>query len=78
MPVPAGQDGKVWWLDSLAMGRLHFFNAPNYIAASAGALLVPREVAQQDRLHIAEGKVGFIVTTLQAYLATRSRKDHRK
>jgi hypothetical protein len=53
VPVPPGEDGKVWWLDSLAMGRLRFFNLPNYLAASPDALLVPSELAKRDGLEIA-------------------------
>ena len=43
--VPAGSDGQVWSLTKLCLGRLWFFNVPNYLAASPGALLVPRELA---------------------------------
>jgi hypothetical protein len=44
IPIPAGADGKVWHFTRLALGHLWFFNAPNYLAASPRALLVPREV----------------------------------
>jgi hypothetical protein len=48
--VPTDTDGQVWSLSKLALGHLWFFNVPNYLAASPDALLVPREVAQQDGL----------------------------
>lgn len=48
--VPAGTDGQVWSFSKLALGHLWFFNAPNYLAASPDALLVPREVAEKDGL----------------------------
>jgi hypothetical protein len=50
VPVAEGQDGKVWWLDGLALGRLRFFNVPNILAASPDALLLPREVVEKDEL----------------------------
>jgi hypothetical protein len=50
VPVAAGADGKPWHFTRLAPGQLWFFNAPNYLAASPAALLVPRELAEQDRL----------------------------
>ncbi len=48
--VPASTDGQVWSFSKLALGHLWFFNAPNYLAASPDALLVPREVAEKDGL----------------------------
>jgi hypothetical protein len=50
--VPAGADGKVWHFTRLAPGHLWFFNAPNYLAASPAALLVPRDLAERDRLSV--------------------------
>jgi len=44
--VPTGGDGQVWSFTKLALGHLWFFNAPNYLAASPDALLVPWEVAE--------------------------------
>jgi len=44
--VPAGADGKAWSLGKLCLGKLWFFNAPNYLAPSPDALLVPRELAR--------------------------------
>ena len=41
--VPEGSDGKVWSMTQLALGHLYFFNAPNTMAGSAEALLVPRD-----------------------------------
>jgi len=43
--VPPGEDGRAWWFGKLALGRLWFFNVPNYLAASPDSLLVPREAA---------------------------------
>ncbi len=48
--VPEGADGKAWSFGRLALGHLWFLDLPNYLAASPGALLVPREVAVQDGL----------------------------
>jgi hypothetical protein len=46
--VPEGADGKAWSFTELALGHLWFFNVPNGLAASPGALLVPREVVEGD------------------------------
>jgi hypothetical protein len=35
------------------LGYLWLFNAPNYLAASPAALLVPRELAERDGLRVA-------------------------
>ena len=48
--VPTDSDGGVWSFSKLALGHLWFFNAPNYLAASPDALLVPREIAEKDGL----------------------------
>lgn len=50
--VPPGMDGATWHFRRLTPGHLWFFNIPNYLAASPNTLLVPREVAQADRLKI--------------------------
>ncbi len=50
VPVPDGADGKTWHLSQMMLGRLWFFNAPNYLAASPKALLVPKELAERDGL----------------------------
>ena len=47
VPVPAEADGKVWSLNKLCLGRLWFFNAPNYLAASPEALLVPESAGKE-------------------------------
>ncbi len=52
VPVPEGADGKPWHFTELALGHLWFFNVPNVLAASPGALLVPREVAARDGLAV--------------------------
>jgi hypothetical protein len=48
--VPDGADGKPWHLSQMMLGSLWFFNAPNYLAASPAALLVPKELVEQDDL----------------------------
>ncbi|MFI5378789.1 MAG: DUF4838 domain-containing protein [Tepidisphaerales bacterium] len=50
IPVPEGEDGKPWSFSQLALGHLWFFNAPNMLAASPDALLIPRELSQKDHL----------------------------
>jgi hypothetical protein len=50
IPVPPGADGHPWSLTQLALGHLWFFNCPNALAASPSALLLPREVVEQDGL----------------------------
>ena len=54
VPVPDGADGKPWHLSQMMLGTLSFFNAPNYLAASPQALLVPKELAEKDGLRPAE------------------------
>jgi hypothetical protein len=49
MDVPAGMDGKVWSFTGRFDTR-HFVNAPNFIAPSPQALLIPRELAEKDGL----------------------------
>ena len=44
--VPAGKDGQVWSLSPRGHSQLWFFNAPNVIAASPSALLLPRELVE--------------------------------
>ncbi len=48
VPVPAGADGRVWSLSPRGHGHLWFFNAPNGLAASPEALLLPRELVERD------------------------------
>lgn len=55
IPVPEGADGKTWHFTQLMLGRLKFFNAPNYLAASPAALLVPEELLERDGLRPAKG-----------------------
>jgi hypothetical protein len=50
VPVPAGMDGRLWRLRDAVLGLFWFNNAPNYIAASPQALLVPRELVERDGL----------------------------
>lgn len=46
VPVPAGQDGRLWRLK--VSGRCLLMTVPPYLARSPGELLVPREVAEAD------------------------------
>jgi len=41
--VPEGMAGKVWSLSARPHNQLWFFNAPNYLAASPSALLIPSD-----------------------------------
>jgi hypothetical protein len=50
IPVPQGADGKTWHFSQMMLGYLWFFNAPNNLAASPSALLVPKELAEKDGL----------------------------
>ncbi len=50
VPVPAGADGRCWSLSPHSHGQLWFFNAPNGLAASPEALLLPAEVVRRDGL----------------------------
>jgi hypothetical protein len=53
VPVPAGLDGKIWYLQSLRVGTLKFATVPNYVATASDALLVPEDVARADGLAMA-------------------------
>jgi len=50
VPVPEGKDGQAWSFSPHAQSNLWFFNAPNILAASPGALLLPRDLATRDGL----------------------------
>lgn len=50
LPVPDGDAGQVWSLSPHTHHVLWFFNAPNVLAASPAALLLPRELVKQDGL----------------------------
>jgi hypothetical protein len=50
IPVGEGMDGKAWSFTQLALGHLWFFNVPNVLAASPGALVLPREVVEGEGL----------------------------
>lgn len=43
IPIPHGMDGKAWYFTRFAPKRIWFANAPNYLAASPEALVLPRE-----------------------------------
>jgi len=45
VPVPEGQDGKVWRIQSM-LGRLRLMTVPPYVAGCPLGLLVPREVVE--------------------------------
>ena len=48
VPVPAGQDGKLWKIENSA-GRRLLMTVPPYFARSAAELLLPREVVAADK-----------------------------
>jgi len=50
IPVPEGKDGQSWGLSPHTHTQLWFFNAPNVLAASPGALLLPRALVEKDQL----------------------------
>lgn len=50
IPVPTAKDGQLWSFSPRAHGQLWFFAAPNVIAASPSALLLPRELVEKDSL----------------------------
>lgn len=53
--VTSGQDGKMWKIDGGGLGvRFYFLNLPNLLCFHPGKILLPREVAVQDHLHIVE------------------------
>lgn len=52
IPVPAGMDGKVWFLQPIAMTEFKLLTVPNYVATASDALLVPEDVARADGLEI--------------------------
>jgi len=52
IPVPEGADGKPWHFSQMMLGKLWLLNAPNHLAASPQALLVPSEIAQRDALRL--------------------------
>jgi len=54
VPIPAGDDGKLW--SYFGHWQADFVNAPNYIAPSPDALLVPRELAKKDGLTVVGGR----------------------
>lgn len=46
IPIPDGMDGKAWHFTRFAPKRIWFANAPNYLAASPEALVLPEESIQ--------------------------------
>ena len=53
--VPPDADGKLWHFSRMWLHHLWFFDAPNSVASSPGALLLPRELAERDGLVSASG-----------------------
>jgi hypothetical protein len=47
IPVPAGQDGKLWQISKI-WGEVNLMTVPPYLARSADELLLPKEVVQAD------------------------------
>jgi hypothetical protein len=47
VPVPVGQDGKLWLLRSNA-GTRYFMTVPPYLARTPSELLLPAEVVARD------------------------------
>ncbi|QDU94738.1 DUF4838 domain-containing protein [Lignipirellula cremea] len=48
VPVPPGEDGRLWKFDHCASDKL-LMTVPPYLAPSAAQLLLPREVVQRDQ-----------------------------
>ncbi len=48
VPVPEGQDGKLWKF-SMTLGHRELLNVPPYFASSGDQLLLPREVVEADQ-----------------------------
>jgi hypothetical protein len=48
IPVPAGQDGKLWKLDRIS-GVIYLLTVPPYLARSAEEMMVPKEVLEADK-----------------------------
>lgn len=48
VPVPAGQDGRLWKIEN-ALGHKLLMTVPPYLARSGKELLLPREVVEADR-----------------------------
>lgn len=48
IPVPAGQDGKVWKIDRI--GKVLLMTVPPFLARSADEMLIPRQVLAADAL----------------------------
>jgi hypothetical protein len=49
IPVPAGEDGKLWSL-KYNVRQPWFFNIPNVLSTSPQTILLPRELALKDGL----------------------------
>jgi hypothetical protein len=48
--VPAGADGRVWHTTGMTRGQVSLLNVPPLLSFHRGTVLVPREVAESDRL----------------------------
>ena len=50
VPVPPGQDGKLWKIRGLTASELWFYDVPPQLATSPGAVMLPRDLALADGL----------------------------
>ena len=54
IPVPEGMDGKAWRIrpkyDNRLLGYYYFFNVPNVLSTSSAAMLLPKDVVENDKL----------------------------
>jgi hypothetical protein len=48
--VPQGADGRVWHTTAMTRGQVSLLNVPPLLSFHRGTVLVPREVAESDRL----------------------------
>lgn len=49
VPVPPGQDGKLWSLRNMSGGSFQLMTTPPYLASSPAELMLPAEVIDRDR-----------------------------
>ncbi|MEO6906775.1 MAG: DUF4838 domain-containing protein [Abditibacteriaceae bacterium] len=54
VPVPAGQDGKVWKIGgpSFGLGSFRFFDVPGYFSPNPNKMILPKDVVAQDGLKV--------------------------
>jgi len=58
-------------LSRMALGQLWFFNAPNCLAASPSALMLPRELATKDGLKAPRRTTNRVATWLQLVVVSK-------